>query len=224
MKQLEGIELIQDAIKSSDVEYMRMQMKAYLLYLEVNKKLGEFKINDYLAKDMHREILMGIYHDQGYMVATDAHIMICLKKDYSEDLEGKIISPKTGPIIGVYPKWRNVMPDMKENDMLYNIDFEEAKLIYNSYKMEKKLNLFHESVFALTHNDEKIYFDCKYLHAFTNGLKELKMSEVRIQAYDNGKLNIGRAIFNHNDNGYILLMPKVFRDDHDYTDTRIFYL
>ena len=41
-------------------------------------------------KDTPRPQLTGVYHDNGYKVGTDAHIMAMIKSDYPSELEGKI--------------------------------------------------------------------------------------------------------------------------------------
>lgn len=47
-----------------------------------------------------------IFHDNGYLVATNGHILAKIKADYSPELEGKIISPSGEEVNETYMKYQ----------------------------------------------------------------------------------------------------------------------
>lgn len=67
----------------------------------------------------------GIFHDNGYAVATDTHIVVASKEDYDAEHEGQLVT-KDGDVLHYkFPKWRLVLnPDPKamENPMPFDCD------------------------------------------------------------------------------------------------------
>lgn len=47
-----------------------------------------------------------IFHDNGYLVATNGYILAKIKADYSPELEGKIISPSGAEVNETYMKYQ----------------------------------------------------------------------------------------------------------------------
>lgn len=74
------------------------------------------------GKDPVRPIMSGVYHDNGNMVATDAHVLGVIRNaKYPKQKEGKIIALKGGTIEGRYPNWSAVMPASTVNSKEYPI-------------------------------------------------------------------------------------------------------
>jgi hypothetical protein len=74
------------------------------------------------GKDPARPIMSGVYHDNGNMVATDAHVLGVIRNaKYPKQKEGKIIALKGGTIEGRYPNWSAVMPVPSVNNKEYPI-------------------------------------------------------------------------------------------------------
>lgn len=67
-------------------------------------------------KAYYREALKGVYHDSGWKVASDAHIMVALKEEYPEELEGKIVAEDGSFIDATYPAWQKIMPKKPSKD------------------------------------------------------------------------------------------------------------
>lgn len=221
IKELKGIELIENILKSDDPEYMKMQVRQYLSGINLQKSMGSFNIVEYLDKNNWRPVLEGAYHDNGYIVATDALILIYLKKDYPAENEGKIISPLTGEIIGKYPNWRSVVPSTSINDVIHKLDEEAVKNVIATYSMEKRAKLYYKWYFGV----EGVFFDVKYLKSLIKVMKELKIDSVRLQVDHEGVIMNNRALFNENDNGGFILMPMIYKPENESTnDTHIFYL
>ena len=117
-----------------------------ILRLESPTSSSKFRWYDYTDNDKktYREQMTGIYHDNGYKVASDSHILIAMKELYPEDYEGKILK-KDGSFVDEsrkYPRWRDVIPKRETTkDKRYTdieIDFDKWKEIYNKYKADIK--------------------------------------------------------------------------------------
>lgn len=80
------------------------------IYKEEKKPIAvtEFVETDKKEAEIH-PVLTGVYHDNGYVVGTNAHILLARKEDYNKSLEGKITNKKDEVIDGKYPNWRAVV-------------------------------------------------------------------------------------------------------------------
>lgn len=59
------------------------------------------------TKGNHQTDLYGsVYHDGGYLVATNGYILAKIRSDYSPELEGKIISPDGSEVDETYMKYQ----------------------------------------------------------------------------------------------------------------------
>lgn len=80
------------------------------IYKEEKKPIAvtEFVETDKKEAEIH-PVLTGVYHDNGYVVGTNAHILLARKEYYNKSLEGKITNKKGEVIDGKYPNWRAVV-------------------------------------------------------------------------------------------------------------------
>ena len=80
------------------------------IYKEEKKPIAvtEFVETDKKEAEIH-PVLTGVYHDNGYVVGTNAYILLARKEDYNKSLEGKITNKKGEVIDGKYPNWRAVV-------------------------------------------------------------------------------------------------------------------
>ncbi|MBF1482093.1 hypothetical protein [Prevotella pallens] len=80
------------------------------IYKEEKKPIAvtEFVETDKKEAEIH-PVLTGVYHDNGYVVGTNAHILLARKEDYNKSLEGKITNKKGEVIDGKYSNWRAVV-------------------------------------------------------------------------------------------------------------------
>lgn len=80
------------------------------IYKEEKKSIAvtEFVETDKKEAEIH-PVLTGVYHDNGYVVGTNAHILLARKEDYNKSLEGKITNKKGEVIDGKYTNWRAVV-------------------------------------------------------------------------------------------------------------------
>lgn len=74
-------------------------------------KVGKFDLYKYVFTGDYRNVLKGVFHEDGHKVATDGIIMVALKEDYDSELEGKIVAPDGSFIDAKFPKWRLVVPN-----------------------------------------------------------------------------------------------------------------
>ena len=122
-----GVELFRDDCKQSQAK-------------------GKFDYYKYVDKDGTRPVMTGVYHDDGFKVASDAHILVAFKDDYDvSELEGKVVGKDGAFIDGKYPNWRSVIPDFTSNKHGYRtetvkIDFNKWAEFMKVYKADKKLN------------------------------------------------------------------------------------
>lgn len=95
-----------------------------------------------VSKDYIRSSMCCILHDSGYKVASDTHILVVLKEDYPEDMEGKLMK-KDGTIYkdSKFPNWRMVIPDPKEMGSIpVRLDFAGIREFERDFKAKKKIN------------------------------------------------------------------------------------
>lgn len=122
---------------------MREMIEAIIRLESETKSKGKFSLWDYVSKDDIRPPMCCILHDSGYKVASDAHILVVLKEDYPEDMEGKLM--KKDGTIGTenvkFPNWRMIIPDPKKNEYVsVRLDFAGIRAFEADFKAKKKLN------------------------------------------------------------------------------------
>lgn len=75
-------------------------------------KAGKFDYFKYVEKSNSiRPIMQCVFHDEGFKVASDSHILIAIKDSYPSEWEHKMLHDDGSfEDRGIYPKWRNVIP------------------------------------------------------------------------------------------------------------------
>lgn len=86
-------------------------------------KAGKFDYFKYVENSNSiRPIMQCVFHDDGYKVASDAHILIAIKDSYPPELEHKMLhADGSFEEYGAYPKWRCVIPK-PDGYELYKVD------------------------------------------------------------------------------------------------------
>jgi len=110
------------------------------------------------SKDGLKPVFNGLFHDRGNIVATDGHVLVSIKSDYDNDLEGKIIGKDGKVIEGRFPSWEQVIPsETKEIDV-------DAEMLFKAVKNIKTVKFAEMSVI-----DIKGYlFQAKMIHKVLN--------------------------------------------------------
>ena len=175
IKQLNEIIDRLSAINIDDRDYNFVKEKiANILRLESPTSSSKFRWYDYTENERKsiRVQMTGVYHDNGYKVASDGHILIAMKEQYPEDYEGKILK-KDGSFVDkdrTYPKWRNVIPKREiTKDKRYTdveIDFSKWQEVYSKYKAEKKIGLEWQHISLNNH-----FFSVELFNKLINFMK-----------------------------------------------------
>lgn len=130
-------------------EYIQRLIAEFIVDNEPKKK-GTFNIWDYVANDDLRPVMNGVFHDKenGYAVATDAHILVADKDLYDEkltyqgtDFGGQEPVDKYGKFIkGRYPNWKAVIPVNREGYQTYHISLDDVDAYIKKCNTYMKLN------------------------------------------------------------------------------------
>lgn len=140
----ESLKHLQNLYERTEDKYFKETIEAiFRLESETKSKKGKFNIWDYVSNDDIRKYTYCVFHDNGYKVATDSFIMVALKEDYPEDMEGKLMR-KDGTIEDEnvkFPNWRKVIPDPQKMEMMaVTLDFAGIRAFEADFKAKKKLN------------------------------------------------------------------------------------
>ena len=90
-------------------------------------------------KDFLRPQMCGVFHDNGFCVASNTYVVVAVRQDYPADLEQKIIG-RDGQEIkegGRYPRWRFVFPDENEG-VGYTVDSAAVRDLVRQERADKK--------------------------------------------------------------------------------------
>ena len=119
------------------------------IYKEEKKPIAvtEFVETDKKEAEIH-PVLTGVYHDNGYVVGTNAHILLARKEDYNKSLEGKIKNKKGWDSIKALlkdnPIWNEVVADANYSNIADNEDAVASEVLSrisgkkNAAKMEEE--------------------------------------------------------------------------------------
>ena len=140
----ESLKHLQNLYERTDDKYFKETIEAIIRLESETKSKGKFSLWDYTLKnDGLRPSMNCVLHDSGYKVASDTHILVVLKEDYPEDMEGKLMK-KDGTFETEntkYPNWRMVIPDPKKMEMVaVRLDFAGIRAFEADFKAKMKLN------------------------------------------------------------------------------------
>lgn len=166
---------------------------------------GKFDIWKFVAKDKQRPAMTGVFHDKGFKVASDTHILVAVKEAYPKENEGKIIDKKKNVIKEAkYPKWRDLI--QKGEDAGIDIDhlasfIEGVKELTGADFTNKK---FYDGVkIALPIGGEMRLFPAEPLATFLRAAKEIGGTITYRNLGESGKSMMLQA---EGKGGYALIM------------------
>ena len=166
---------------------------------------GKFDIWKFVAKDKQRPAMTGVFHDKGFKVASDTHILVAVKEAYPKENEGKIIDKKKNVIKDAkYPKWRDLI--QKGEDAGIDIDhlasfIEGVKEMTGADFTSKK---FYDGVkIALPIGGEMRLFPAEPLATFLRAAKEIGGTITYRNLGESGKSMMLQA---EGKGGYALIM------------------
>ena len=132
-------------------------------------------VSEFVETDKERSeiytMLTGVFHDKGYVVGTDAHLLLARKEDYDKSLEGKVTNKKGEVINGKYPNWRAVVNSRKQGKS-WGVNLEELHAFTRGVLTKLKT----EKVNPSTKKDAKIAFktaDGKIVLCYANALDKV---------------------------------------------------
>ena len=108
------------------------------IFMETPASSMKFNIYDFTSDDPTRPAMCCVHHEEGYKVASDARLLIAVKDDYPEDLEGKNIDKRGEEEAAKYPQWQKVFPN-DQGALDYRIDFDKLSDWMKEYNAEKKM-------------------------------------------------------------------------------------
>ena len=117
------------------------------------------------SKDGLRPVFNGLFHDRGNIVSSNGHVLVSIKSDYDNDLEGKIIGKDGKEIEGRFPSWGQVIP-LETNEI--DVD---AEMLFKAVKNIKIVKFAEMSVIDIQgylFPSKMIY---KVLNVRRNGLR-----------------------------------------------------
>lgn len=188
-----------------------------ILRIEASQAKGKFDYFKYVSKEEVKQVLTGVYHDNGFKVATDSFILIAFKDEYDMgELEGKVLK-KDGTILTdvKYPNWRIVIPDLTVRDKkseTVQIDFTKWDEIMAMWKAEKKVGEEKKAVKV-----GSAYYNVERFNLLVLALKKLGVSEfVNTWSHTVDEAVPGVGFYKANDGSVALLMPCIVDAEEYY--------
>lgn len=159
---------------------------------EYKEEKKAIPVSEFVETDKKRAeiytILTGVFHDKGYVVGTDAHLLLARKEDYDKSLEGKVTNKKGEVINGKYPNWRAVVNSGKQGKS-WGVNLEELHAFTRGVLTKLKTEKANPS----TKKDAKIAFktaDGKIVLCYANALDKALQGAKSIGA---------KSFFDHDD-------------------------
>lgn len=213
-KILDLIKFVRGLETINDREQILVRLNEVLACEMNEQKIGKFDLYDFCdAKE--REAYQGVAHINGYKYATDGKMMIKIKADYSEDLEGKAIK-KDGSFVPDYvrfPRYDSVIPNV-EGWKTIEIDFEkfaESKKMANAHWKVYKKDADYR---AIVNIDNKIHLSYWKFEKMLKVAKELGTKTIYYSCHT-------KPIVIKGEQGVSILMPFLF--DEKFSEQHYVY-
>ena len=133
-------ELIVKAINVCETNGCELAVIYLKQFMLANQAKPNCKVNlyDLCYKNDDIPVINGIFHDKGFLVATDGHILAKIRNKYPEQLEGKIITKSGEEVEGRFPNYKAVMGKYEE---MIDVSISKEKVIeaVKQLKLEKKI-------------------------------------------------------------------------------------
>ena len=181
-------EMIQVAIKNlsnreqSEADDIVLDLLRRFLLSNKPSPTGKFDIYKYVSVDELRHmILTGVYHENGFRVATDGTIVVMLpNQGYEPEFEGKVLNSKMEIIEGKYIDYRSVIKPQFESKNKWVINIDSIK---DAVKVSRQAKKEDKTIKTYIHVCES-YFDPEYLlklaiFAEYTGCKEFDFIDMR---------------------------------------------
>ena len=129
-----------DALVKEDITNALSHIRA-ALFMETPCAPDKFNLYDVADDDNGtREIMGCVHHENGFRVASDGRVLVAVKENYPEDMEGKNIDKKGEARDLRYPMWQKLFNDKQKEADGFLIDFNKLSTWQKEYAAEKKMN------------------------------------------------------------------------------------
>ena len=194
-----------------------IQMLTEIMRIETPTTAGKFDLFKYIAYDKLRPVMNCVYHDNGFKVVSDSHILFVVKEDYPEEYEGKMLH-KDGTFEENrrYPKYNVLRPREERMGIKVSIDaaFEAEKI----RKADKKLHLNMANgsdyvCLAVVGEDrelKKVYYKTEHFAKFATFMKAYGIDTILINPN-----RINYAAYATNGESWGVVMPVLAPDNED---------
>lgn len=136
---MKNLNLLHDAMTTPDKETANALIKQFILSNDLHTK-SKFNLYDFTAKKYDfNPIVMGVNYRNGFAYATDLHMAIKIKQEYTPELENKTIDKKGANLTGTFPDVDAVIPDDK-NLTYIPFDFARVSDIEKLFNIDRKTN------------------------------------------------------------------------------------
>lgn len=114
-----------------------IEMEKYQRRIDKNAVAPVASPFDFVGMEAIRPIMGTVFHDKGYQVASDAHVLIKYKTNYPKNMEGKMVPAEKflkkfpqyknwdDEVEGTYPSYESVIPDYRK---MQSVDVDVDKL------------------------------------------------------------------------------------------------
>lgn len=169
---------------TDDMVYFKERIEAIIRLESESTTKSKFKIWDYVGSDTIRLAMCCVFHDSGFKVASDSHILIALKEEYAPELEGRLMK-KDGVLLNEdtkYPKWRNVIPNPEMTKMrTVVLDFAKIREIEKDFKAKvKALGSTYNNVLGYVKVADKYTFKLQLLMKMVRFMEHTGTNELLV--------------------------------------------
>jgi hypothetical protein len=183
---MKALNLIEKALVLTDEPEIKTLLSDFLRANTIAQN-GKFDLSKYVCNNEIRESLTGIYHENGFRIATNGSVLCAINGGYPDEFEGKIVSPKGQIIEGKYPSWQSVLP--KVEDLTGVIFTKNIENILQKIKEEQNVakTTGTEVFVKIVHEEQTVFFEAKMFVLFLNFIKTYRKTSVGIKY--NGSLS-----------------------------------
>lgn len=155
-------------------------------------------------KNEVRPVLSGVYHDGGYVVATDGFVLLARKEDYDKSLEGKVTDQNGNMVAIGYPKWHKLVYPANGYSTGVEINGLHAFVRGVFVRLKsKKANKRNRSTIGIAFKDangEVRLYNANNLDKFLSGMESIGAKDIIVDASLGG-------LYATSARGYVVVMP-----------------
>lgn len=169
-----------------------------------------FNLYNYTAKGGVKTEFTGVYHENGFRIASDGFIIIIALagQDYKSEYEGKILDSEMKEIKSSYPKWQRVIPEKDKMTRSVLLDYDKISDLIKQNKRIKKETPKSEDFHPIIVSFGGVGFDINLL--FKIAVFAKYKNELELHLSDEHS----PACIYCSDGSIGLIMPKSFTEDY----------